>query len=57
MMSEPARLSCGCAVTTERDFMGRVIGTIVEHDPQCKRQDHQLGQVVIMPGRQHARPE
>ena len=50
-------LPCGCVVDTQRDFLGRVVGTIVTQDDQCARADHTPGQVVIMPGREHARPE
>ena len=55
-MPEPVRLSCGCLVTTNRDFLGRVVGTITEHSAECPRQDHMPGQVVLMPGRENAAP-
>jgi hypothetical protein len=50
-------LGCGCLVRTARDFLGRVIGTVVERGASCARDDHQPGHVVLMPGREHARPE
>ena len=50
-------LTCGCRVRTSRDFLGRTVGTIVEHAAGCARDDHQPGRVVLMPGREHARPE
>jgi hypothetical protein len=52
-----ATLSCGCRVTTGRDFLGRIIGTIVEKGPACPRSDHVAGYVLIMPGRDNARHE
>ena len=58
-MNEPARktLSCGCAVDTQRDFLGRVIGTVVVKGDACADAQHVPGHIVIMPGREHARPE
>ena len=50
-------LLCGCEAKTYRDFLGRVVGTIVTKSPTCERADHTLGQTVIMPGRENARPE
>jgi hypothetical protein len=50
-------LACGCLVTTSRDFLGRTVGTILHRGPDCARDDHQPGRVVLMPGREHARPE
>jgi len=50
-------LACGCAVKTYRDFLGRVVGTILTRSAACSRDDHAVGQTVIMPGREHARPE
>jgi hypothetical protein len=50
-------LACGCAVRTARDFLGRTVGTIVTRGATCPRDDHQPGRVVLMPGREHARPE
>jgi hypothetical protein len=40
-----------------RDFLGRVVGKIVEKAASCGRDDHDVGRVVIMPGRENARPE
>jgi len=54
-MTETKALPCGCRVTTARDFLGRVVGTIVQRDESCSRSDHQPGQVVVMPGRENAR--
>ncbi|MGE0591879.1 MAG: hypothetical protein AB7G23_01995 [Vicinamibacterales bacterium] len=51
-----AALQCGCQVHTSRDFLGRVIGTIVERAAGCAREDHEPGRVVVMPGRDNARP-
>ena len=50
-------LPCGCVVDTHRDFLGRVVGTIVERGESCAREEHSVGQLVVMPGREHARPE
>jgi len=50
-------LPCGCEAKTYRDFLGRVVGTIVTKSPTCERAEHTLGQMVIMPGRENARPE
>lgn len=50
-------LPCGCEARTYRDFLGRVVGTIVTRSPTCQRSEHALGQTVIMPGRENARPE
>src|SRR5262245_6310101 len=47
-------LTCGCAVTTSRDFLGRVVGTITVRAASCPREDHVAGRVVLMPGREHA---
>jgi choline dehydrogenase-like flavoprotein len=54
---EPGRLACGCQVQTARDFLGRVVGTILARAGACPRGDHQPGHVVLMPGRDNARPE
>lgn len=51
------RLTCGCEVATARDFLGRVVGTITKRSDDCQRDDHLPGRVVIMPGRENARPE
>jgi hypothetical protein len=50
-------LPCGCQVATQRDFLGRVVGTIVNRGKDCPRAEHTPGQVVVMPGRENARPE
>jgi len=50
-------LPCGCEAKTYRDFLGRVVGTIVTKAPTCQKAEHALGQTVIMPGRENARPE
>ena len=49
-------LACGCEVKTYRDFLGRVVGTVLSRGPECSRPEHAVGQTVIMPGREHARP-
>jgi hypothetical protein len=58
-MSDEAEktLPCGCRVKTYRDFLGRVVGTILMRGSECPRQEHTVGQTVVMPGREHARPE
>jgi hypothetical protein len=50
-------LPCGCQVETARDFLGRVVGTVVVKGEACVQTLHVPGQVVVMPGREHARPE
>jgi hypothetical protein len=50
-------LSCGCQVRTYRDFLGRVVGTILTKGPDCLRAEHIEGQTVVMPGRENARPD
>lgn len=50
-------LSCGCTVRTYRDFLGRVVGAIVARGDACTKAEHVPDAVVIMPGREHARPE
>lgn len=50
-------LACGCQVRTYRDFLGRVVGTILARGTACTRAEHVPEAVVIMPGREHARPE
>ena len=59
LMDDPIQkaLPCGCAVKVARDFLGRVVGTILTRGDGCDRDTHTLGQVVVMPGREHARPE
>lgn len=58
-MSESAvkTVPCGCEVRTERDFLGRVVGTILTRGPECPRPEHLVGQTIVMPGREHARPD
>ena len=51
------QLACGCTVQTQRDFLGRVVGTIIERGGQCSRDDHSVARVVVMPGREHACPD
>jgi len=51
------QLACGCTVETGRDFLGRVVGKIAIRGDSCSREDHTPGRVVLMPGREHARPE
>ena len=54
-MGEAAtKLTCGCEVTTSRDFLGRVVGTILVRSNDCSREDHVPGRVVLMPGRENA---
>jgi hypothetical protein len=50
-------LPCGCQVDTTRDFLGRVVGTIAEKGGDCMDARHVPGQIIVMPGREHARPE
>jgi hypothetical protein len=50
-------LACGCHVETSRDFLGRVVGKILEKHPSCQVPNHQPGVTVVMPGRENARPE
>jgi hypothetical protein len=50
-------LSCGCEVRTSRDFLGRVVGMVLTRGADCVRPEHAVGQTIIMPGREHARPE
>jgi len=59
VMSDGSRkaLACGCQVDTARDFLGRVVGTIVVRGEACQQPQHVPGQVVVMPGRENARPE
>ena len=54
---ERKQLACGCEVQTSRDFLGRVVGTIVTRGAACGRPEHAPGQVVVMPGRENARPQ
>ena len=50
-------LPCGCRVRAYRDFLGRVVGTILTRSSECPREEHTVGLTVVMPGREHARPE
>jgi len=50
-------LPCGCRVRTYRDFLGRVVGTILTRGSECPREEHTPGLTVVMPGREHARSE
>jgi hypothetical protein len=50
-------LPCTCVVATQRDFLGRVVGTIVTKGAQCTRAEHTEGHVTVMAGRENARPE
>ena len=50
-------LPCGCTVDTYRDFLGRVVGKVVFKGNGCPREEHTVEAVVVMPGREHARPE
>jgi hypothetical protein len=54
---ETQALGCGCTVRTSCDFLGRVVGTVVTKGTSCARDDHTPGHVLLMPGREHARPE
>jgi hypothetical protein len=55
--AEQKTLNCGCVVAAYRDFLGRVVGKVLTRGDQCTRADHQPDQVIVMPGREHARPE
>jgi hypothetical protein len=50
-------LDCGCDVRTYRDFLQRMVGTVVAKGAQCARAEHEEGKTIIMPGRENARPE
>ena len=50
-------MPCGCQADTARDFLGRVVGTIVVKGEGCQQGQHEPGRVVVMPGRENARPE
>jgi hypothetical protein len=58
-MSDTLRktLGCGCTVDTHRDFLGRVVGTVVTRGETCPKAEHIPGFVLVMPGRENARPE
>jgi len=49
-------LACGCDVRTYRDFLQRVVGTIVTKGQECPAVEHEAGKTIIMPGRENARP-
>jgi hypothetical protein len=55
--NETTQLACGCTARTSRDFLGRVVGTITARGDACARDEHTPGHVVVMPGREHARPQ
>jgi len=59
MMTDATRktLTCGCQVDTARDFLGRVVGTIAIRGDGCPDATHVPGHVLVMPGRENARPE
>ena len=50
-------LPCGCQVDAARDFLGRVVGKVITKGEACTQALHSPGAVVVMPGREHARPE
>lgn len=50
-------LACGCDVDASKDFLGRVVGKVVAKGAACAQALHAPGQVIVMPGREHARPE
>ncbi len=50
-------LPCGCRVRTHRDFIGRVLGTILARGIDCTDARHTIDAAVIMPGREHASPD
>lgn len=54
---ESQTLGCGCRVEASRDFLGRVVGKILEKGQECPRVDHEPGRTVIMPGRENARTD
>jgi hypothetical protein len=53
---ERKTLACGCQVDATRDFLGRVVGTVITKGDACGQTLHAPGQVIVMPGREHARP-
>lgn len=57
MGAETKKLSCGCEVEIFRDFLGRGLGKILVAGEQCPHRDHGVGYVLVLPGRQYARPE
>jgi len=50
-------LACGCEVVAARDFLGRVVGTVMAKGATCTQPLHAPHHVIVMPGREHARPE
>jgi hypothetical protein len=57
---EPAErktLACGCQVEASRDFLGRVVGKVITRGETCTQALHATGAIIVMPGREHARPE
>lgn len=56
-MAEKTAMACGCEVETYRDFLQRVVGKVLTKGAACGKPDHIVGAVVIMPGRENARPE
>lgn len=50
-------MTCGCEVETYRDFLQRVVGKVLIKGASCTKPEHAAGAVVIMPGRDNARPE
>ena len=58
MNEQPVKaLPCGCEAKTYRDFLGRVVGTILTRGSECPKPEHTVNHTVLMPGREHARPE
>ena len=57
MSDQTTTLACGCTVRTSTDFLGRVVGTIEARGAGCPREEHVTGHVVVMPGRENARPQ
>ena len=58
MSETPATvMACGCEVETYRDFLQRVVGTLLTKGAACEKPEHTVGSVIIMPGRANARPE
>ena len=55
--NQETTLTCGCTVRTSTDFLGRIVGTVATRGADCPRQEHVAGHVVVMPGRENARPE
>ncbi|NOT27303.1 MAG: hypothetical protein HOP16_14520 [Acidobacteria bacterium] len=54
---ERKALACGCQVDATRDFLGRVVGKVITKGETCTQALHSTGAVIVMPGREHARPE